>query len=71
MDPRFIECLMKRSLGGARLHVDLGSISSNLYQGTGYIGEGLFFRRLSARNAVAETPWQYYVLPPNGSAQIN
>lgn len=36
---------------------ELGSIYSNLYQGTGNIGECLAFGRISARNAVAETPW--------------
>ncbi|MFT5393496.1 MAG: succinate dehydrogenase/fumarate reductase flavoprotein subunit [Gammaproteobacteria bacterium] len=37
---------------------ELGSIYSNLYQGTGNIGECLVFGRISARNAVNETPWQ-------------
>jgi succinate dehydrogenase/fumarate reductase flavoprotein subunit len=36
---------------------ELGSIYSNLYQGTGNIGECLAFGRISARNAVAEKPW--------------
>ncbi len=36
---------------------ELGSIYSYLYQGTGNIGECLAFGRISARNAVAETPW--------------
>ena len=36
---------------------ELGSIYSNLYQGTGNIGECLVFGRISARNAVAETAW--------------
>jgi succinate dehydrogenase/fumarate reductase flavoprotein subunit len=36
---------------------ELGSIYGNLYQGTGNIGECLAFGRISARNAVAETPW--------------
>ena len=36
---------------------ELGSIYSNLYQGTGNIGEALAFGRISARNAVAEKPW--------------
>ncbi len=35
---------------------ELGSIFSYLYQGTGNIGECLAFGRISARNAVAETP---------------
>jgi succinate dehydrogenase/fumarate reductase flavoprotein subunit len=37
---------------------ELGSIYSYLYQGTGNIGECLAFGRISARNAVAETPWE-------------
>ena len=37
---------------------ELGSIYSDLYQGTGNIGECLAFGRISARNAVAETPWE-------------
>jgi hypothetical protein len=36
---------------------ELGSIYSYLYQGTGNIGECLAFGRISARNAVAESPW--------------
>lgn len=36
---------------------ELGSIYSYLYQGTGNIGECFAFGRISARNAVAETPW--------------
>ncbi len=36
---------------------ELGSIYSDLYQGTGNIGECLAFGRISARNAVAEKPW--------------
>lgn len=36
---------------------ELGSIYSYLYQGTGNIGECLSFGRISARNAVAESPW--------------
>jgi succinate dehydrogenase/fumarate reductase flavoprotein subunit len=36
---------------------ELGSIYSFLYQGTGNIGECLAFGRISARNAVAERPW--------------
>ena len=36
---------------------ELGSIYSFLYQGTGNIGECLAFGRISARNAVAEPPW--------------
>ena len=36
---------------------ELGSIYSYLYQGTGNIGECLAFGRISARNAVAEAPW--------------
>ncbi|MCH9675833.1 MAG: FAD-binding protein [Gammaproteobacteria bacterium] len=36
---------------------ELGSIYSNLYQGTGNIGECLVFGRIAARNAVNETPW--------------
>ena len=36
---------------------ELGSIYGNLYQGTGNIGECLAFGRISARNAVAESPW--------------
>ena len=36
---------------------ELGSIYSYLYQGTGNIGECLAFGRISARNAVAELPW--------------
>jgi len=36
---------------------ELGSIYGNLYQGTGNIGECLAFGRISARNAVAEAPW--------------
>jgi len=36
---------------------ELGSIYSHLYQGTGNIGECLAFGRISARNAVAEAPW--------------
>jgi len=36
---------------------ELGSIYSYLYQGTGNIGECLVFGRISARNAVAEQPW--------------
>jgi hypothetical protein len=36
---------------------ELGSIYSYLYQGTGNIGECLAFGRISARNAVAEVPW--------------
>jgi hypothetical protein len=36
---------------------ELGSIYSHLYQGTGNIGECLAFGRISARNAVAESPW--------------
>jgi succinate dehydrogenase/fumarate reductase flavoprotein subunit len=36
---------------------ELGSIYSYLYQGTGNIGECLAFGRISARNAVAERPW--------------
>jgi len=36
---------------------ELGSIYSHLYQGTGNIGECLAFGRISARNAVAELPW--------------
>jgi hypothetical protein len=36
---------------------ELGSIYSYLYQGTGNIGESLAFGRISARNAVAESPW--------------
>jgi succinate dehydrogenase/fumarate reductase flavoprotein subunit len=36
---------------------ELGSIYSHLYQGTGNIGECLVFGRISARNAVNETPW--------------
>ena len=36
---------------------ELGSIYSNLYQGTGNIGEALAFGRISARNAVAEKRW--------------
>ena len=36
---------------------ELGSIYSNLYQGTGNIGECLAFGRISAENAVAEEPW--------------
>ncbi len=36
---------------------ELGSIYSYLYQGTGNIGECLVFGRISARNAVNETPW--------------
>ena len=36
---------------------ELGSIYSYLYQGTGNIGECLAFGRISARNAVAEPPW--------------
>jgi hypothetical protein len=37
---------------------ELGSIYSYLYQGTGNIGEGLAFGRVSGRNAAAETPWE-------------
>jgi succinate dehydrogenase/fumarate reductase flavoprotein subunit len=37
---------------------ELGSIYSYLYQGTGNIGECLAFGRISARHAVAETPWE-------------
>jgi succinate dehydrogenase/fumarate reductase flavoprotein subunit len=37
---------------------ELGAIYSYLYQGTGNIGECLAFGRISARNAVAETPWE-------------
>lgn len=36
---------------------ELGSIYSYLYQGTGNIGECFAFGRISARNAVAESPW--------------
>jgi succinate dehydrogenase/fumarate reductase flavoprotein subunit len=36
---------------------ELGSIYSYLYQGTGNLGECLAFGRVSARNAVAEAPW--------------
>jgi succinate dehydrogenase/fumarate reductase flavoprotein subunit len=36
---------------------ELGSIYSHLYQGTGNIGECFAFGRISARNAVAEIPW--------------
>ncbi|MGZ5166714.1 MAG: FAD-dependent oxidoreductase [Burkholderiales bacterium] len=36
---------------------ELGSIYSDLYQGTGNIGECLAFGRISARNAAAEPPW--------------
>jgi len=36
---------------------ELGSIYSYLYQGTGNIGECFAFGRISARNAVAERPW--------------
>jgi succinate dehydrogenase/fumarate reductase flavoprotein subunit len=36
---------------------ELGSIYSYLYQGTGNLGECLAFGRVSARNAVAEKPW--------------
>lgn len=36
---------------------ELGSIYSDLYQGTGNIGECLAFGRISARNAVAESAW--------------
>ena len=36
---------------------ELGSIYSYMYQGTGNIGECFAFGRISARNAVAETPW--------------
>ena len=36
---------------------ELGSIYSHLYQGTGNIGECFAFGRISARNAVAESPW--------------
>lgn len=36
---------------------ELGSIYSNLYQGTGNIGECLAFGRISGRNAAAETAW--------------
>jgi succinate dehydrogenase/fumarate reductase flavoprotein subunit len=36
---------------------ELGSIFSYLYQGAGNIGECLSFGRISARNAVAESPW--------------
>lgn len=38
---------------------ELGSIYSYLYQGTGNIGECLAFGRISARNAVAESPWDW------------
>lgn len=37
---------------------ELGSIYSYLYQGTGNLGECLAFGRISARNAVAEQPWE-------------
>jgi len=37
---------------------ELGSIYSYMYQGTGNIGECLAFGRISARNAVAEVPWE-------------
>jgi len=37
---------------------ELGSIYGDLYQGTGNIGECLAFGRISARNAVAEKPWE-------------
>lgn len=36
---------------------EMGSIYSYLYQGTGNIGEAFAFGRISARNAVAESPW--------------
>ncbi len=36
---------------------ELGSIYSYQYQGTGNIGECLVFGRISAREAVAQTPW--------------
>jgi len=36
---------------------ELGSIYSDLYQGTGNIGECLAFGRISGRNAAAEAPW--------------
>jgi len=36
---------------------ELGSIYSYLYQGSSNIGECLAFGRISARNAVAEKPW--------------
>ena len=36
---------------------EMGSIYSYLYQGTGNIGEAFAFGRISARNAVAEKPW--------------
>ena len=36
---------------------ELGSIYSNLYQGTGNIGECLAFGRISGRNAAGEQPW--------------
>ncbi|MDF1792877.1 MAG: FAD-binding protein [Thalassobaculaceae bacterium] len=36
---------------------ELGSIFSNLYQGTGNIGEAFGFGRIAGRNVAAETPW--------------
>ena len=36
---------------------ELGSIYSNLYQGTGNIGECLVFGRISGRNVASLTPW--------------
>lgn len=36
---------------------ELGSIYSNLYQGTGNLGECLAFGRIAGRNAVAEKSW--------------
>jgi succinate dehydrogenase/fumarate reductase flavoprotein subunit len=37
---------------------ELGSIFSNLYQGTGNIGEAFGFGRIAGRNVAAETPWE-------------
>jgi hypothetical protein len=36
---------------------EMGSLYSYLYQGTGNIGEAFAFGRITARNAVAEKPW--------------